>query len=77
MYAEATRLCREANIKIAFATPRIMRDNEQTAFTNWLTKIKDIAPDMIYAHTLAQMYLIKQFTDITIWQISLSMFIMV
>lgn len=67
MYAEATRLCREANIKIAFATPRIMRDNEQTAFTNWLTKIKDIAPDMIYAHTLAQMYLIKQFTDITIW----------
>ena len=51
MYAEATRLCREANIKIAFATPRIMRDNEQTAFTNWLTKIKDIAPDMIYAHT--------------------------
>ena len=67
MYAKAVELCHNAKVSIAFATPRIMRDNEQTAFTNWLTKIKDISPDMIYAHSLAQMYLIKQYTDIPIW----------
>lgn len=67
MYATAVDLCHQANTKIAFATPRIMRDNEEKAFINWLAKIKDLAPDMIYAHSLAQMYLIKEYTDIEIW----------
>lgn len=67
MYTKAIELCHQAGIKIALATPRIMRDSEQKAFTNWLEKIKDLAPDMIYAHSLAQMYLIKQITDIEIW----------
>lgn len=67
MYEKAITLCHQSGVKIALATPRIMRDNEQKAFTNWLEKIKDLAPDMIYAHSLAQMYLIKQLTDFEIW----------
>ena len=67
MYSEAAQLCQQANCKIAFATPRIMRDSEQAAFTNWLEKIKDIKVDAIYAHTLGQMYLLKQATDVPIW----------
>lgn len=67
MYERAITLCHQSGVKIALATPRIMRDNEQKAFTNWLEKIKNLAPDMIYAHSLAQMYLIKQLTDFEIW----------
>lgn len=67
MYEQAVELCKSANCKIAFATPRIMRDGEQSAFTNWLAKIKDIPVDAIYAHTLGQMYLLKQAGIKQIW----------
>lgn len=69
MYSEVADLCHEANCKVAFGTPRIMRDSEQSAFNNWLDKIKDIKVDVIYAHTLAQMYLLKQanLADTQIW----------
>ncbi len=69
MYTKAVEICHAAGIKTAFGTPRIMRDSEQSAFTNLLKKIEDgtAKPDMIYAHSLAQMYLIRQMSDIPIW----------
>lgn len=66
-YQEVYTLCRQYKKQIAFATQRIMRDAEQTPFTNWLKKIKDIQPDAFYAHSLAQMYLIKQYSNADIW----------
>lgn len=67
MYRQAVQICQERRCKIAFGTPRIMRDNEQTAFTKWLEHIQDLSIDAIYAHSLAQMYLIRKAGNIPIW----------
>ena len=67
MYRQAEQICHENNCKIAFGTPRIMRDNEQTAFTKWLENIKDLSVDAIYAHSLAQMYLIRKVSDVPVY----------
>ena len=68
-YLKAIEICREHQVKIAFATPRIMRATEELAFINWLNKFSEIKPDFIYAHSLAQMYLIKKYwgNGIVIW----------
>ena len=68
-YIAAAELCRENGVKIAFGTPRIMRDNEQAAFENWLCKLvqADVQPDAVYAHSLAQMYLLRRDCDFPIW----------
>ena len=67
MYRQAVQICQERRCKIAFGTPRIMRDNEQTAFTKWLEHIQDLPIEAIYAHSLAQMYLIRKAGNIPIW----------
>lgn len=67
MYKHAVQICQDKNCKIAFGTPRIMRDSEQMAFTKWLEHIQDLSVDAIYAHSLAQMYLIRQVSDVPIW----------
>lgn len=67
MYKQAVQICHENNCKIAFGTPRIMRDSEQTAFTKWLKNIKDLPIDAIYAHSLAQMYLIRKVSDVPVY----------
>lgn len=67
MYRQVEQICHENNCKIAFGTPRIMRDNEQTAFTKWLENIKDLSVDAIYAHSLAQMYLIRKVSDVPVY----------
>lgn len=67
MYRQAVQICQERRCKIAFGTPRIMRDNEQTAFTKWLEHIQDLPIEAIYAHSLAQMYLIRKASNIPIW----------
>lgn len=67
MYRQTEQICHENNCKIAFGTPRIMRDNEQTAFTKWLENIKDLSVDAIYAHSLAQMYLIRKVSDVPVY----------
>lgn len=67
MYRQAVQICNEHNCKIAFGTPRIMRDSEQTAFTKWLENIKDLSVDAIYAHSLAQMYLIRKASDVPVY----------
>lgn len=67
MYRQSVQICQERRCKIAFGTPRIMRDNEQTAFTKWLEHIQDLPIEAIYAHSLAQMYLIRKAGNIPIW----------
>lgn len=67
MYRQSVQICQERRCKIAFGTPRIMRDNEQTAFTKWLEHIQDLPIEAIYAHSLAQMYLIRKAGNISIW----------
>lgn len=68
-YIKAAEICRARSVQIAFGTPRIMRDNEQAAFESWLKKISgaDVQPDAVYAHSLAQMYLLRRDSDIPIW----------
>lgn len=67
MYRQAVQICQKAGCKIAFGTPRIMRDSEQAAFSKWLEHIHDLPIDAIYAHSLAQMYLIRNVSDVPIW----------
>ena len=67
MYRQAVQICRDGQCKIAFGTPRIMRDSEQAAFAKWLEHMQDLPADAIYAHSLAQMYLIRKAGDMPVW----------
>ena len=67
MYRQAVQICHDGHCKIAFGTPRIMRDSEQAAFVKWLEYMQDLPADAIYAHSLAQMYLIRKAGDMPVW----------
>lgn len=67
MYRQTVQICIKSGCKAAFATPRIIRDSEQTAFFKWLENIQDLPIEAIYAHSLAQMYLIHKKGNTPIW----------
>ena len=47
-YAKAVNLVRTAGAKIAFSTPRIIRDNQLSYFKKFFTEAEQLQPDLIY-----------------------------
>lgn len=65
--ARVTSYCISQGVKIYLGTPRIMRDSETEAFSKGLKDIANLEINGIYAHSLAQMYLIKKYTLFDVW----------
>lgn len=65
-YENIAKICNENNVNIYFATNRVMRNSQEEAFIEFLTKIKDLNISGIYAHNLGQIHLIKKYTTFPI-----------
>lgn len=65
-YENIAKICNENNVNIYFATNRVMRNSQEEAFIEFLTKIKDLNISGIYAHNLGQIHLIKKYTNFPI-----------
>jgi len=66
-YQEALSLCLRAGKEIAFATPRIVKENQLAFFRKLFTLWEELQPDYVYINNLSLMQLIKEFPNIKVW----------
>ena len=59
-YEEIVQLCREANKTIIFSTPRVIKDNESTAFKEMVAHMVQAKPDGIRVHFLGALEVLYQ-----------------
>ena len=60
VYQEAVQMCREANKEIIFSTPRVIKDNESTAFRDMVSHMVQANPDGIRVHFLGALEVLYQ-----------------
>lgn len=66
-YQQAMNLCRRAGKEIAFATPRIVKENQLDFFRKLFTLWEALQPDYVYINNLSLMQLVKEFPKLKIW----------
>lgn len=59
-YEEIVQLCRDANKRIIFSTPRVIKDNESTAFRDMVAHMVQANPDGIRVHFLGALEVLHQ-----------------
>ena len=59
-YEEIVQLCRDAKKEIIFSTPRVIKDNESTAFRDMLSYMVQAKPDGIRVHFLGALEVLHQ-----------------
>ena len=59
-YEEIVQLCRDSNKIIIFSTPRVIKDNESTAFKDMLSHMVEAKPDGIRVHFLGALEVLHQ-----------------
>ena len=59
-YKEIVQLCRDGNKTIIFSTPRVVKDNESTAFREMLSHMVQAKPDGIRVHFLGALEVLHQ-----------------
>ena len=60
VYREAVQMCRDANKEIIFSTPRVIKDNESTAFRDMVFHMVQANPDGIRVHFLGALEVLHQ-----------------
>ena len=60
VYKEIVQLCREGNKTIIFSTPRVIKDNESSAFRDMLSYMVQAKPDGIRVHFLGALEVLHQ-----------------
>lgn len=66
-YQQVLALCRRAGKEIAFATPRIVKENQLDFFRKLFTRWEELQPDYVYINNLSLMQLVKEFPKLKIW----------
>ena len=59
-YEEIVQLCRDKNKTIIFSTPRVIKDNERSAFRDMLSYMVQAKPDGIRVHFLGALEVLHQ-----------------
>ena len=59
-YDEIVQLCRDSNKIIIFSTPRVIKDNESSAFRDMLSHMVQAKPDGIRVHFLGALEILHQ-----------------
>jgi len=65
-YEKAVLMAHGAGVKIAFNTPRIIRERELDEFHNWLKMVEKYQPDGINVHNIGSLSAVKQYTSIPV-----------
>ncbi len=66
-YRQVLTLCRRAGREIAFATPRIVKENQLEFFRNLFRLWEELQPDYVYINNLSLMRLAEEFNRFHVW----------
>ena len=65
-YEKAVYMAHKAGAKIAFNTPRIIRNHELQGFHTWLRTVASYKPDAINVHNIGSLAAVRELTDIPV-----------
>ena len=65
-YHEVWQLARQMGRSIYFNTPRIIRDNAMKAFMQLMEDFRAFAPDEVYVHNIASLFLLREQTPFSL-----------
>lgn len=63
-YQKAVSMVHRSGKKIAFNTPRIIRQAQENAFHSWLKQVEKYGPDAINVHNIGTLSAVKKLTDL-------------
>mgnify|MGYP003318755921 CR=1 FL=1 len=66
-YAKAKEMTKENNAEIAFATPRIVKENQLNYFEKLFAYWEELQPDFVYINNIGLWELAEKFSKLRLW----------